>query len=305
MNEIIKCDLQLFAEGEMSTGSTTEGTVTEGSGSADTSNQFATGQETSDSPDVEKEAIDRSKAFKELISGEYKQEYQQTLEKTLSRRMKNKEAQIKAQEEYQAKITPALEKLAIKYGLTDASDIDRLLAEIDRDNSFYEEYAMEHNVTTDQAKVLIQAERINRQEQERQANAERDAMFQKQYMDWLDQAQDLQLMYPGFNFDLESENEDFRRLLNNGVDVRTAYEVIHRDEIMSGVAQYTYARAKQEQADQRTARQSRPNENGVTSLQASNIEDNWNGLSKEQRQRLNEAARRGERVTPDNFRNYL
>lgn len=38
-------------------------------------------------------------------------------------------------------------------------------------------------------------------------------------------------IYPDFNFEKELENEEFKRLLNIGVTVKNAYEVIHIDEI--------------------------------------------------------------------------
>jgi hypothetical protein len=94
-------------------------------------------------------------------------------------------------------------------------------------------------------------------------------------------------------------------LLNSGVDVKTAYEVVHRDELMGGAMQYAYNAAQREIADARTARTQRPKENGTSGQQASAVVDDMSKLSKADRQKIRAAVSRGEKVTPDNFRNYL
>ena len=43
--------------------------------------------------------------------------------------------------------------------------------------------------------------------------------------------------YPGFNMAQEMKNPQFKRLLESGVDVRTAFEVVHRDQIIPAAMQ--------------------------------------------------------------------
>ena len=43
--------------------------------------------------------------------------------------------------------------------------------------------------------------------------------------------------YPGLNMAQEMKNPQFKRLLESGVDVRTAFEVVHRDQIIPAAMQ--------------------------------------------------------------------
>lgn len=149
-----------------------------------------------------------------------KNEAQSWFKERFSKRVKNKDAKIQEYDEYRGKISPVFEKLAIKYGVEDVTDIDAIMAEVDKDNSYYEEYAMKNNVTTEQIKALIQAERINRQNERRKQDEIQEQQFREKFNNWLQQAEILKQKYPAFDFEYESNNadtaQDFRRLLNNG-----------------------------------------------------------------------------------------
>ncbi len=291
--------LQLFADGD----GAGEGAI--GSASAE-NNADNSGQPATDTgAESSEQTIDKKQTFQDLINGDYKDEYEKHFESQLSRRIKSRDARIKEAEEYRGKIAPVLDKLAAKYGLSDVNDIDTLIAEVEKDNSYYQEYAMKHGVSVEQAKELIEAEKIRQAEAVRlQQEAERQE-FDSKYQDWMRQSEIVKQKFPSFDFVTESENESFRRLLNAGTDVETAYTVIHRDEIMSGALAYGYERSKQEIADSRTMRNARPIENGVSSQQSAGIKDDINKLSPEDRKKINAAVHRGERVTPENFRQFL
>lgn len=51
-------------------------------------------------------------------------------------------------------------------------------------------------------------------------------------------------------------------LLRSGVDARTAYEVVHKDEIIGGAMQYTAQRVQEKVVNDIRARGMRPPENG-------------------------------------------
>nr|DAX92722.1 MAG TPA: hypothetical protein [Caudoviricetes sp.] len=304
----IDCNLQLFAEG--SEGGTSAAGVATGS-NADTANNsqpaIDTGAIATNSSQID--ATDKTTAFNEMINGEYKSEYQTSLESALSKRLKTRDKKIAEHEMFRGQVSPLLDKLAVKYGIDDATNIEAIMQAAEKDDSYYEEYAMNRGVDVKTAKELIKAERITAENERRQADEQRQQEFNQKYNSWLQQAAVTQQKYPAFDFEYESTNEEtgeqFRRLLNSGVDVETAYTVIHRNEIMGGAMQFAYQSAQQEMADARTARSARVNENGTSSQQASAATDDWTKLSKSDNEKIKAAVRRGEKVSPENFRKFL
>ena len=154
--------------------------------------------------------------------------------------MSKANAQIQEGIDFRNKLTPALEKFAAKYGIKDSTDIDSIVSAIDSDNSIYEEIATERGVTVEQAKELMQAERIIRQDEIRQQQDAQKIAFQNQMNAWWQEAEELKEYYPNFNFELESKNDKFREWLNRGMSVKDAYEHIHLPEFLSGAMGYAY-----------------------------------------------------------------
>ncbi len=81
---------------------------------------------------------------------------------------------------------------------------------------------------------------------------------------WAIQAREARALYPGLDLAVEAGEPRFLQLLGAGVDVRTAYEVVHRDEILSGAMQYAARQAARKTAEDIRARGARPLENGAT-----------------------------------------
>lgn len=310
MNRYLQCSLQLFADGDTGASGealqTAQGSESSGSGESQLATDKGADESIGSKNDV---AIDKSVAFNELVNGEYKSEANQWFKERFGKRIKAKDAKIQEYDEYRGKISPVFEKLAVKYGLNDASDIDAIMQAVEQDNSYYEDYAISKGVTLEQAKTLINAEKITKAQELREQQEIQQREFNQKYEQWLTQAEALKQKYPGFDFDYESTVSDtaesFRRLLNSGVDVESAYTVIHRDEIMGGAMNYAYQTAQQELADKRTSRASRPNENGVSAQQASTVTDDWSKLTKQEKDKIRAAVSRGEKVNPYNFRDFI
>lgn len=299
--------LQLFAdvEGEETATGAQEAELPadEVQDAADNS-ESAQGGETAD-----EKRRDKTADFNRMINGEYRSEYQAALESVLSKRLKSSNKKLAKSEEFRAQLAPLLERLAIKYSIEDSSDIGAIIAAAEQDNSYYEEYAKGRGVDIEGAKQLIEAKRITDENERRIAEEQREAEFAGMFEGWLRQADEVKQKYPAFDFEYESLNdetgEEFRRLLNSGIDVESAYTVIHKNEIMGGAMQYAYQRAKQDMADARTNRLNRPNENGVSSNHSSAIIDDMAKLTPVQRQKIKAAVSRGERVSAENFRRFL
>lgn len=91
------------------------------------------------------------------------------------------------------------------------------------------------------------------------------AMSRQIYRDLQSGAQDVRQRYDA-TFDLAQacrENPRLKRLVGLGVDVRTAYEAVHRDRLMFSAMQYTASVVAGKTARQIAARSRRPAENGL------------------------------------------
>ena len=90
-------------------------------------------------------------------------------------------------------------------------------------------------------------------------------MSRQIYRDLQAGAQEVRRRYDA-TFDLAQacrENPRLKRLVGLGVDVRTAYEAVHRDRLMFSAMQYTASVVAGKTARQIAARSRRPAENGL------------------------------------------
>ena len=230
-------------------------------GTSDGSNvQNATAQNN----DAQNTGRDLNAEFEKLIKGDYKQQYNDRVSNTVRQRLKATEETVK---KFEA-MSPMLEILSKKYGV-DASDTDALSKAIEEDDSYFEDEALEKGVTVAQLKEIRKMERENAylkkqmQEQEARENGNR------LYASWMKQAQELKNYYPSFELDTEMQNPKFVDLISKNIDLRTAFEVIHKDEIMPAAMQYTAKTVEQKLANKIMAGSARPQENGISPASAS------------------------------------
>ena len=296
-------DLQLFAEGA---GAGDGGTGVSGSGESAVAavqqkgvksdpyaNVMFGKQESAQTTDVQTEdtTVDRNAKFKELIKGEYKDLYDAEVQGIVQRRLKNSQETVDRYNE----LAPTLETLAKKYGV-DASDIKALNKAIEEDDSYFEEEALEKGITVEQLKEYRKMERENAdlrrqmEEQNRKENAD------KIYAKWMDEAKATKAVYPTFNLSEEMKNPEFLDLISNHVNVRTAYEVVHNDEIISGAMQFTAKTVEKKIADSIAAGSRRPTENGMRSQSAAVVKDDVTRLSKADRDEIIRRVQRGEKI---------
>lgn len=309
-NELIRINLQLFAEGAGATGGDAGAGVT-GSGSpADTTLATSKGAKQNPLANVkygiqeedakgvtqaaagnETVADDRQSKFEELIKGEYKDLYDARVQDTVQKRLKASKETV---DKYNASI-PIMEMLGQKYGV-DYNDAAALLKAIEEDDSYYEDEALEKGISVDQLKAIRKMEREN-------ADLKRQMDEQKQqedaariYAGWMDQSAALQQVYPGFDINVELQNPRFAELIFNNVDVRTAYEVIHKDEIIPAAMQFTAQQVQQKLANSIAAGQGRPVENGIGNRASAVVKSDVTQLSKADRQEIIRRVQRGEKI---------
>ena len=235
---------------------------------------------------------DRNAEFEKLIKGEYKDLYDARIKDTVQKRLKSTKETV---EKYNA-LAPTLEMLSKKYGV-DASDIEALNKAIEDDDAYYEEEALQKGVSVEQLKTIRKMERENAelkrqmQEQEVRENAN------KIYIKWLEQAEALKSVYPNFNLETELQNTRFVELLKSNIDVRTAFEVMHKDEIVGSAMQFTAQQTKQKVVNSIIANGARPTENGTGSQSSAVVKSDVSQLSNKDIDELLRRSKHGERIT--------
>lgn len=230
--------------------------------------------------------------FEELIKGKYKDQYGKKTQETVQNRLKSSKETV---DKYNALI-PTLEMLGKKYGV-DPTDIKALNKAIDEDDSFYEEEALKLGMTVEDLKYRRSIEKENAELKKQMNENETRKRASELYTSWMNQAATVKTVYPSFNLDAELQNPKFVDLLRSNIDVRTAYEVIHRDEIMPAAMQFTAKTVEQKLTNKIIANGSRPIENGNSSQSASLTKSDVSQLSNADLDEINRRIARGERIS--------
>lgn len=279
-------DLQLFAEGgDGGTGS--EGATGENGTAAVSQTTITDADGNTATP------IDRKAEFEKLIKGEYKEEFDAWAQDTVKNRLKGHKETVAKLEA----LTPTLETLAKKYGV-DSSDIDALNKAIEEDDAYYEEEALEKGVTVEQLKQFKKMERENAELKKLRDEQNAKEAAEKKVAGWMEESKQVKAIYPQFDLRGEMQNPKFVDLLRvPGVDVRTAYELTHKDEIIAGAMQFTAKTVEKKIADKIAANGARPTENGLNSQSASLTKSDVSQLSKADILDIQRRVARGEKIS--------
>ena len=295
-------NLQLFAEGAgAGDGGTAEGQgVTEAAALPQTkgekNNPLANVkygiQEDAPTAGVQKTATpDRNAEFEALIKGEYKDLYDAKMQDTIQKRLKgHKELEAKHNA-----LQPVLEILSKKHGV-DATDIEALTKAIEEDDSYFEDEALEKGMTVQQLKEFKKIERENAEFKAQMEEQKRQENGQKLYAAWMNQAEETKTIYPSFDLQAEMNNPKFVDLLRSNIDVRTAYEVLHKDDIIRGAMQFTAQTVESKLSKKIASNGARPTESGMSSQSAAVVKSDVSQLSKADRAEIIRRVQRGEKI---------
>ena len=234
---------------------------------------------------------DRNAEFEKLIKGEYKDLYDARMQNAIRGRLKATEDTVNR---FNA-LTPTLELLAEKYGV-DANDVEALNKAIEEDESFFQDEALEKGMTVQQLKEFRKMQRENADLKRQMSDQQTKERAEMLYASWVDQGEKTKTVYPSFDLKAEMENPRFVDLLRNNIDVRTAYEVLHKDEIIPAAMQFTAKTVEQKLTNKIIAGGQRPTENGMNSQGAAVVKSDVSQLSKADRQEIIRRVQRGERI---------
>lgn len=211
--------------------------------------------------------------FEKLIRGRYKAEYDARVKSTIQQRLKGSRETV---EKYRA-LEPTIAILEKKYGV-EAGDLDALSRAIREECDPQAEGKPEDTAEEERTRMVRQgADRI--------------------YTGWMQEAEQLRKVYPDFDFRGEMANPRFVELLRSRVDVKTAYEVVHKDEIIPAAMAYAAKTVEQKLAGKFRSAGSRPAENGMNSQGAVLLGNDVSRLSKKEIADVCRRVERGERVS--------
>lgn len=231
--------------------------------------------------------------YAELIkSDDYKEEHKAYMDKTIGDRLKK----YKGVEAQNAQMKGLLETVASKYGVDVTADnfLESLTEKVNADDSYYEKYAMEHDITPEEARKVVTLERkmqaFEAQEQERQ----RQEVLRQHMMTLQQNAERTKARFPGFDLETEMKDEKFRRLCQqtNG-DTTAAYMACHWEQVMNGAVQNAAQQITAQTAQAVAANKARPAENGMNgSVAAVTTKEDFSNMSLAQIRAYADAERR-------------
>lgn len=190
-----------------------------------------TGENSIADAEQENENLANHDEFENLIDGKFKDEFRKRTQSIIDKRFK----ETKLLEEYKAKVSPIIEKLNQQHGIEDGN-LDTLY-----DKLFQES---QNTPQSEEANLLLKS----------------------RVASWVKESESLKEIYPDFDFREELKSQSlFGKLLHSGVPLKSAYEVVHKDEILSGAMAYTAQKVREQVVKGIEAKGRRPLENGVAS----------------------------------------
>ena len=243
---------------------------------------------------VENPTEDRNAKYEAFIK-EHKDLDDARIQSIVQKRLKNSKENEEIVGKYNA-LAPTLEALGKKYGV-DPSDIKALNKAIEDDDSYYEQEALEKGMTVEQLKEVRKMEKENAELKKAMEEQNRKDNANKLYAKWMSEAESTKQIYPSFDLRTEMQNEEFQSLLRSNIPVRTAYEVIHKDEIIAGAMQFTAKKVEQNLTNKIIANGARPSENGNSSQGASVTKSDVSALTKADFAEIDRRLARGERIS--------
>lgn len=231
------------------------------------------GQTTNDQSTTEK------LSYADLIkSDEYKEDHKAYMDKTIGERLRK----YKGIEKDLARHKEILDTVAYKYGVNpeDENFLEVLSEKIAADDSYYENYAMEHDITTEEARRIVTMERKAAQYDAQREALEKQEQMRQQIMVLRQNAEKTKSQFPQFDLDTEMQDERFRRLCaaNNG-DTTAAYMACHWNEILPATVQMASRKIQSQTAQAVASNKARPIENGISSQAPSVVQQDFRNMS--------------------------
>lgn len=139
------------------------------------------------------------------------------------------------------------------------------------------------------AEYLAQMQQRSQEEMERRLG--RDAQS------WLEESRETEQLYPGFKLENECRDPRFVRLLEVGMDMKSAFEALHHREILQNAVRYTAQNVAERLVENWQSRQGRPVENGASGKSSAVIRPDVRRMTRQDREEMERRSLRGERIS--------
>ena len=244
-------------------------------------------------PEAQPASGDMEAEWDQIRNGRFKEFFSRDTQKIVQNRLK----ESRTAEERFEKLAPALDLLA-KHFNTTPGDLEALVEHITNDDALYQDEAIERGLDVQTLKQVKQLEFQNQLLQQREADREAREQASQHVMQLVQQARQAQQMYPNLDLQIEMQNPEFRRLTSPdvGLNVQTAYQIVHMQELQSQYVQAGAQQAEQRlsQAQQRNSR--RPTENSSRPSQGTYTAPDPSKLGLDDLARKKQMAERGAAV---------
>lgn len=249
--------------------------------------QTLAADETKDTPD--------RPSFKDLIKGDYKAEADAYIQEVIKERLKNSKDAEKTLKDIQ----PMLDALADSQGIK-RGDIKALKDAILADGSIYEAEALKQGVPVETVMQMKQLQIEAEQSKARLAEIEAETAAARFVSNLVQQGEELKAKYPGFDLrELMKQDDNFRKfVMDDGMDVATAYIATHSDEIIGYERQKAIEEARMGISRSIQAGAARPVESAARpGAQASQMQIDPRNLTDAQYMDIVKRAKSGEIIT--------
>jgi len=200
---------------------------------------------------------DKRADFEELIKGEYKTEFDERVQKILSGRLKSANEKTARLD----RLEPALKVIGQIYGV-DPSDADALLDAVATIGDKLANEALDKGMDPkDYARMKRQEAEISMLN-ERLSSFEAQAQADQDVRRWIGEAEALKSEFPNFDLQAAMQNDEFKKMLMQGIGVRTAYIAANNGEILPAVMRDAAANARKKTVEAIRSGMARPTENG-------------------------------------------
>ena len=236
------------------------------------------------------QGTETEESFESLIKGKYKAEADAYIQNIIRERFKNHQNDTAELEELRKLKTSVAKKFNV-----DDQDLTGIIQAVEYDEEALEMEAIQRGMSVDSLKTVKRLEEQNKQLMQREQKSIAEQRMQQHFNSLAQQAEGVKAAYPNFDLMQEMNNPTFARLTAPGVgiDPKTAYEIVHKDEIMAANAQaQAQAFAKSVKANG-----ARPAENGLHGEQgASTVKTDPRTLTPADRAEIRRRVARGERI---------
>ncbi len=233
---------------------------------------------------------ERRKAFRELVTGEYKDIYTEDTQRIINQRF----TQTKALENQINRSQPIIDLLMQRYNIN--GDMAALQTAIENDTAYWSDAAEAAGMTPDAYRRHLHDQReLASFRAAQRADLEARATRQKVEA-WAREAEMLKTQFPTIDFETEINDPRMQAMFRSGVPFEHAYKARHHEEILESAIRTTVQDAEKRIVDNVRAKGARPTENGTAKQSAFVVKDDPSKFTKADRAAIVRKAARGEQI---------